>query len=600
MKIRPRDYQLEARNSVFNFFSKNAEGNPVIVMPTGTGKSIVIADFLETVFRYWPNQKILVLTHVKELIEQNYEKLISLWPQAPAGIYSAGLKRRDIHHRIIFAGIASIIKVVDKLGYVDLIMVDEAHMISPSEKTMYHKLITFLKTVNPNLRVIGLTATPYRLGHGHICEDNIFTHVCIDLSSMEVFNRFIAEGYLIPLVPKKTAYILDTDGVTVRGGEFVQGELQKAINKQDITFRALKEAIEHGHDRNCWLVFCSGVEHCLDVAEMLNTLGIPCEAVHSDTKPDDRDRILKDLKSGKLRAVTNNNVLTTGFDNPRIDMIVVLRPTQSTVLWVQMLGRGTRPFFTDGFDLSTVEGRLQSIAHSPKQNCLVLDFANNTKKLGPINDPVVPRKKGKGGGEAPVRECDCCNTWNHASLRYCGGKSKDDPTFDPNRGCGYEFPREVKFGESASTKELIAGELPVVETYKVSQITVDIHRKEGKPDAMKVTYYCGLRMFVDYVCIEHDGYAGKKARDWWRERTSTPLPASTVQAIGLSDTLLTATHLKVWTNKKYPEIMQYCYDGSAFGTQEPTNETIPVEKRPVIALKPYDFTKSPDDDFAFS
>lgn len=582
MKIKPRDYQLEARNSIFKYFAAHKEGNPVVVMPTGTGKSVVIADFLYCVFQWWPGQRFLVLTHVKELIEQNFEKLVSMWPQAPAGIYSAGLNKRELYNNITFAGIASIVKVMDQLGHVDMVLIDEAHMISPNEKTMYNKVFDFLKKVNPALRIVGLTATPFRLGHGHICEDHIFTDVCIDLSSMQAFNRFIDEGYLIPLVPKKTMYQLDTDGIGVRGGEYILSDLQKAVDKNEVTYQALKEAMEYGADRQCWLIFCSGAEHSHHVADMLCSMGIECKAITDKTPSKERDKTLKDLKSGKLRAVANNNVLTTGFDNPLIDMIIILRPTQSPGLWVQMLGRGTRPVYAPGHDLGTIEGRLAAIAESHKHNCLVLDFASNTKKLGPINDPVVPRKKGKGGGEAPVRLCDCCDTWNHASVRYCGGKSKADPTFDPLKGCGYEFPRDTKINCVASTNELIKTDVPVLEEFEVSQITFDVHRKDGKPDAMRVTYYCGLRIFTDYVCIAHEGWPGKRARDWWRERSSVSVPETAAQAIGLCDTLKVATHLRVWVNKKYPEIMNYCYDGTKFNTQQPSGKEVRVEKKPVI------------------
>ena len=173
-------------------------------MPTGTGKSLVIAGFLESIYRQYPMQKVLVLTHVKELIEQNCEKLLALWPTAPAGVFSAGLKRKDIHDRIIFAGIASIAKHAEKFGCVHLVIIDEAHLVSPSEETMYHKFLAALRVVNPHIKVIGLTATPWRLGQGKITEDGIFTDVCFDITSISAFNRLIQEGYLSPLIPRRT------------------------------------------------------------------------------------------------------------------------------------------------------------------------------------------------------------------------------------------------------------------------------------------------------------------------------------------------------------------------------------------------------------
>lgn len=324
----------------------------------------------------------------------------------------------------------------------------------------------------------------------------------------------------------------------MRGGEFIQSELQHAVDKYDITFNALKEAAESAHDRSHWLVFASGVEHAEHITDMLNDMGVPAVAIHSKMGNAQRDQAILDFKAGKYRAAVNNNVLTTGFDFPAIDCIVVLRPTASTVLWVQMLGRGTRPSPATG-----------------KENCLVLDFAGNTRRLGPINDPVIPRKKGQKGGEAPVKICGSCATYNHASARHCAF-------------CGAEFTFQVKIKQTAASDELLRGDAPVTEVFRVDHITYSKHEKAGRPPMMKVTYYCGLRSFSEYVCIQHDGFAQRKARQWWRERTGTAFPQSTEAALAVADTLQPATHLRIWVNKQYPEILAHCFDGTAFGQQE--------------------------------
>jgi DNA repair protein RadD len=248
-----------------------------------------------------------------------------------------------------------------------------------------------------------------------------------------------------------------------------------------------------------------------------------------------RDSAIAGFKSGYYRAAVNNNVLTTGFDFPEIDLIVMLRPTASTVLWVQMLGRGTRP----------ARG---------KQDCLVLDFAGNTRKLGPINDPVIPRRKGAGGGTAPVKECPACATWNHASARRC-------------IHCLFEFPIAVKIQETASTQELIRGEVPVVEICAVNHISTIWHQKHGKTPTVKVRYVCGLSTFTEYVCFEHTNYAGVRARHWWKQRAlGKEYPFNCDDAILRFEELQRPTHIKVWLNKEYPEILAYCFDGTAFGT----------------------------------
>ena len=188
------------------------------VVHHNTGKSIVIARFLQRVFHHYPNQRIMVLTHVKELIQQNHSKLMAVWPNAPAGIHSAGLGKRDTIHQILFGGIASVNKKWKEFGFINLILIDEAHLVSPNEETMYRGFIEALKTVNPHLKVIGFTATPWRLGQGRITEDGIFPDLCFDITGLNAFNRLIAEGYLATLIPKQTKYSLDVDGVHMRGG----------------------------------------------------------------------------------------------------------------------------------------------------------------------------------------------------------------------------------------------------------------------------------------------------------------------------------------------------------------------------------------------
>lgn len=540
-----RIYQKQAVKSIWDYFAKNQVGNPVVAIPTGGGKSLIIADFLKGALLNHPRQKILVAAHVKELLAQNYAELVELWPQAPAGIYSAGLKQKDTKEKIIFCGIASINKNIEAFGKVDLMIVDECHLMSQDDSSMYLKVIAKLKELNPYLRVIGLTATPWRQGQGRIIDDGIFTDVCYDATTMKAFNWFIKQGYLVPLVPKRTDTILDVSGVHLRGGEFVEKELQLAVDKDEITYAALEEAILHGYDRKHWLIFGSGVQHVVKITAMLNKLGISTRCVHSNSAKfpmtdKQRDQNIEDWKQGKFVAMVNNGILTTGVNFRAIDMIVMLRPTHSTVLWIQMLGRGTRPSPETG-----------------KTNCLVLDFAQNTKRLGPINDPVLPRKRGEKTGEVPIKICDACGTYNHISARHCGGEP-----FKTVEGCGSEFIFKVLLKMNASSDELIKNDEPIVETFKVDQITCGLHQKLGKPDSVKVTYWCGLKRYSEYILFEHPGFGARKAASWWRERSTEKVPTTTDEALKKWDSLSIPTHIRVWTNKPYPEILAVTFTGS--------------------------------------
>lgn len=555
-----RDYQDFAVDAIFRYFEKGGTGNPIVAMPTGTGKSLVIAGFIKKAMTLYPNQRIIKLTHVKELIKQNTDKLLALWPTAPVGLYSAGLKRNELGFPITFAGIASVAKQAKFFGHIDIVMIDECHLVSPKTSTMYQKFIGDLKKVNPLLKVIGFTATAYRLGQGRLTEgDALFTDICVDMTTLEGFNWFLAEGYLAPLIPRATRTELEVDKVSTQNGEYNLKELQAAVDKDEITMAALKEAIHLGQDRSKWIVYAAGVAHTINVTSMLESLGIPATCVHSEMADDVRDERIEEFRQGRHLAIVNNGILTTGVDFPDLDLIIVLRPTQSTGLWVQMLGRGTRPVYAPSFDLTTTGGRLAAIAAGPKQNCLVLDFAGNTRRLGPINDPVLPRRKGaKGPGTAPVRICENCSVYCHASLTLC-----------PN--CGFEFFRAVKFGYVAGTDALIRGNIeePVVGVFKVDRVVYTRHSREGRPTSLRASYYCGLRKFDDWVSLEHDGYPRKKAHDWWRDRAENPEPPETVEeAFVRLKELRTPTSIRVWVNKKYPEILYYDYTsiGEASGT----------------------------------
>ncbi len=553
-----RYYQEEAVLSIYDYFQQFT-GNPIVALPTGTGKSIVIAEFVRSVMTYFPGQRVMMLTHVKELIVQNYQEMVSVWPLAPVGIYSAGIGSREIAP-ITFAGIASVVKKAHLFGHVDLVLVDECHLISPHDETNYRIFIEALRAINPAVKVIGFTATPYRLGQGLLTwattkakgteaeeiKPALFTDICYDLTGLVPFNRLIAEGFLAPLVPKRTETQIDISGVHMQAGEYNLAELQSAVDRSSITKKAIDEILFHGllnnEERMRWLIFATGVDHSEHIAAEIRERGFDAHAIHSKTPASDRDLRLAEFKKpsdGKVKCLVSNNVLTTGFNAPHVDLIGMLRHTMSPGLWVQMLGRGTRPY-------------------PGKKNCLVLDFAGNTKRLGPINDPKLPKRKGeKDGGEAPVKCCEKCGTYNHASVRFC-------------TSCGHEFPPAIKFKEKASSDELIKSSSPVVEVFAVNHITYKpwFPRNTAKPPSLYVSYYCGSRQFSEWVCLEHDGWAGKKGRDWWRRRTPDEEPPPTVEeAMKHIKELDSPTHIRVWVNQTHPEIMAHDFTGTAFGKE---------------------------------
>lgn len=530
-------------DSVFDYFAQGGKGNPIIALPTGTGKSHVITGIQQRAIQMWPGQRFINLTHVKELVDQNAKKMLSSWPSAPIGINSAGLKRRDVDQSIIFAGISSINKNPKALGHRDLAIVDECHLVSPNSETMYGRVFDALREINPYLKVVGLTATKFRLGQGLLTNgDGMFTDVCYDMTDIDGFARLLAEGFLSPIYPQRTATQLDVSGVNMSKGDFSQKALQDAVDKPDVTRKALLELCAAGWDRKSWLIFASGVDHAERIAAMLNDMGVPCAAIHSKLKSAERDLRMAAFKRGELRCLVNNNVLTTGFDHPPIDLIGMFRPTTSPGLWVQMLGRGTRPWSGGYIEVNGV-----MVPWSPKMACLVLDFAGNSMRLGPINDPIIPKRKSGESGDAPVRICDACGTYNHASATEC-------------MCCGEPFPREEKLSAKASTAELIRGEAQEINTFDVDNVVYTKHTKLSSGSvSLKVDYYCSIDKFPEWVHIGKGGLMGRKAKDWWYQRHSSEPPETVDEALQFVSQLRAPKRIVVWVNKQYPEILRYEY-----------------------------------------
>lgn len=474
--IQLRDYQQKAVDQLWAWFENNSEGHPCIVMPTGSGKSHVIAAICEKALNDYPKTKILMLTHVKELIEQNANKLKQHWALAPLGIYSAGIGTRDID-RITFAGIQSVRKKAKLLGHQDLILIDESHTISHNDTGMYRDLINELTIINPRVRVIGLTASPYRLGHGMITDSPaLFTDI-IEPTSIE---ELLHNNYLAPLTSKSTAKKYDLTGVHKRGGEYIEKELQEAVNTSDNNNAVVKEIIERSGERKHWLIFCTGIDHAIQIRDILNGLGITAETVNAKTKKADRVRIIDEFKCGAITALTNTGVFTTGFDYPDIDLIAMLRPTMSPGLYLQMAGRGMRIKSNGG-------------------NCLVLDFAGIVEQHGAITNIKPPSKKGEGGGVAPSKICPECDEIVHASSKTC-----------PE--CGFLFPPPKKEDMYLREDDIMGNS---VKTFKVNSWEWEIRTSKKGVDMVVVVYFGDMteKPIYEYLTIWHEGYAGMKGME---------------------------------------------------------------------------------------
>jgi DNA repair protein RadD len=524
MQLRP--YQQEAVTAVYEHL-RARDDNPCIVIPTGGGKTPVIATICRDALMHWDG-RVVVLAHVKELLEQAADKLLHIAPDVPLGIYSAGLRRKDLRYAVTVAGIQSIWKRAGDLGRVDLILVDEAHMVPAEDDGMYRQFIADAKAVNPNVRIIGLTATPYRMKSGPICGSaptSILNHVCYEVGVREL----IVQGYLSPLKSKAGSQKPDTSDLHVRAGEFIASEVEDLMDKDGLVEGACAEIVEHTtppQDRRATLIFASGIRHGQHIVETLRRRhGVECGFVSGGTPDGVRSAILNRFRAGGeggLKYLCNVNVLTTGFDAPHIDCVALVRPTMSPGLYYQMVGRGFR-------------------LHPGKADCLVLDFGGNVLRHGPV-DAIRVEELGKGTGEAPVKECPQCHALIAAGYQLC-----------PE--CGHQFPEpnKQKHEAQASTEGVLSGQV-TREEHHVSETTYHVHMKRGDPSApltMRVEYRIGFnRYFREWVCFDHTGYARTKAEAWWRARSVEPLPSGTEEAVEWARAGALAPALAITVEKK--------------------------------------------------
>lgn len=522
--IELREYQRKAIDALYGHWQEGG-GNALIDLATGTGKSLVGAQLFKELLDGWPGFRIASVTHRKELIIQNCQELLKLWPSAPVGIYSAGVGRKDRGAQILFGGIQSI---YDKdLCAFDLVLIDEAHLTPRSADSMYGRFLADCRRRVPDMRVVGLTATPYRTGSGRLDRgpDALFEKIVFSYGIADG----VADGYLAPLVSKKTNTELNVDGVRIQAGDFLASDIEARTFESDYIARTAAEIVERGMVRSGWLVFCAGCAHGEAMRLELARLGVKVATIFGETAQGERDRLIKSFKNKEIKCLISCGVLTTGFNAPHVDLIALCRATLSTGLYVQMLGRGSR-------------------LADDKLNCLILDFGGNIRRHGPVDeikirdkDPVLKIKKDD------IRAKVCPNCEGLISLRY---------RVCPD--CDYEFVdrNEQKHEEKPDIERPVMASIIPLEWKKIDDMRVFLHKKEGKTPSMCVSYLSGLHSYKEWICFEHTGFPRTKAIQWWRAMGGDlPIPDTVVDAISREEKELKMPSEILIKDGKFPEII---------------------------------------------
>jgi DNA repair protein RadD len=542
MSLILRDYQQEAIDAAWDALGKGMK-RPLLVEPTGSGKALILASLCKQAWEMDPTVRVVILVDSEELVSQNFQEFIGIWPEAPAGIYCAGLNRRQIGAQFLFASIASIYKKAYSIQRCDILLIDECHMIPRRSDAMYGRFIGDLETINPRLAIIGATATPFRLDSGslHQGEDALFDGIAHETTAL----RLIEEGYLCPPRTWQQADI-KTDGIGKRAGEFIVAQLEAAAMDETALEQTVEHIIQAGEPRQAWKIFGVSVAHCEALHARLEARGYRGGCVFGETDKTERRRNIARFDSGELRYLISNMALVKGFNVKRIDLVVLAFSTLSLVKYIQTIGRGTRPLYAPGYDLSTREGRLAAIDAGPKPYCYVLDLGANITRHGPFDDPwVADKKKGNGKGEAPVKECPECRC-------SCGTMSKACPA------CGFEFPPPERAISVVPDNKPILSQPP--EWLRVSGTSYRPHQKEGAVPSMRVEYRVGLTVHKEWVCLNHHGYPRQKAESWWLRRGKAPVPKSVDEALSRTGELITPSEIRVSRKGKYDEIIGVRFD----------------------------------------
>jgi len=499
-----RKYQQDAVNAILD---SDPQKHVLVSLPTGSGKSHVIGELCKKL-----SGRILVVTHTRELVLQDTDK-VRLHTGEQVGIYCAGLGAKDATSRITVASVQSIVRA--HVEPFNTIIVDESHRIPHAKAGQYHAL--FRKS--PQAQIIGLTATPYRLDGGYLHKGDgaLFDSLVYDCKTGDL----IEQGYLSPIVGYRGRIEADLDGVHTRQGDFVAGE--QAERFELIARDTCEDIIRKAEGRKSIMVFCVTVRHATLIAHTLREMGQGVVLVTGESI--DRDESIERFKRGLARFLVNIDVLTTGFNFESVDCIAILRATKSAGLYCQIVGRGLR--IADG-----------------KESCLLLDYGGNIRRHGVLDD-VAPDSGGYRSNMAMSKECPSCGAEVSRMAKSC-------------KHCGHVFvsdtQREVKHYAQADDADPLRKQATV---YNVSRVLYCRHRKDGKPDSLKVTYCTeGMQYANEWVCVEHSGYPQQKARQWFARR-GMMMPETVTDALDTSASLLCPKRITTMRDGKFERVVAY-------------------------------------------
>ncbi len=535
-----RQYQIDALEAIDAALRE--EQNVLLQAIMGAGKTTIAVRLIRRYALDYHDMRFLVLAHKQELVEQFAAAFArNDVPAEEIGIVCAGLNRRETDRRITIGTIQTFINALGEYPGADLVIIDEAHRIDINGDTQYRKTIDTLREYRPECRILGLTATPARLGHGYIygnrCRPgsvNLFPRVHHKIT----YQELVSHGYLMPLQGKVAVHDQLTEDLVkvAKRGDYVLEQLGQVMAKGVHIQTAVRALADHGAGYDHVVAFCCTIEHAERLRAAFLDAGESATVIHSKLSPAERRANLDGWMAGEYRIICGVNILAEGFDFPPADCILMARPTLSSSLYLQTIGRIVRTY-------------------PGKTKALLIDLTDNTRRFGldldniKVSIPGGSKGSGDRAGEAApmAKDCPDCGSAVHPRVRFC-----------PE--CGHEWVVE----EAEETPEVVDVEFHGAEPqwYDVRRVEYVEHESQRSSKMVfRVIYDCGgifhPKRFSDWVCFEHDGYARRKAERWWIERSDEPVPDTVAEAAFLAHTLREPARVLVDESGEWPRVLDY-------------------------------------------
>lgn len=540
MNFQPRQYTLDAIDALTNGLKEEKEFLLQAIM--GAGKTVITCKVIEKYF-FESHIRFLILCHKPNLIEQ-FQKTFrekTAIPQHEIGISCASLDSKVINKRITIGSVQTFVNKIKCYQECDLLVIDEAHRIEIGKGSRYDKVINILRYKNPDMRIVGITATPYRLGHGYIYGNRcVGKNLFPNLNHRITYEELKSQCYLMPLEGKiavNSSLSKDMKSVET-SGDYILNQLSDVMVKE-IHLQTAVDGIKqycNGFKHIC--VFCCSIDHA---EKLKNLIGDRCTTVHSELSKKEQKFNLDNWKRGITPIITSINILAEGFDFPPLDCLVNARPTLSSALWLQMIGRVLR--ISEG-----------------KDRAFLLDLTGNTEYFGTdldnirVNIPKQIEEKEKKEHQFE-KECPECHTFVHVARFDC-----------PN--CGHEYPAREQI-EATAIPELKDIKFSEPEEHTVHEVVFFRHQKEGKPDSVRVEFHnenypYRSKIASDWLCFDHDK-AKKFAEEKWKLLTGYDVyPESTDEALAWlkeDPTILKKpTSILVKKQDRFNKIVDYRFD----------------------------------------